>query len=65
MNKDYQETICWLCKHAVPNTEDRGCSWSMFGEPVPGWDATPTEIVGSVYNEHSFCVHACPCFERG
>lgn len=65
MNKDYQETICWLCKHSVPNTEDRGCSWSMFGEPVEGWDATPTEIIGSVYNERSYCVHKCPCFERG
>ena len=43
MNKDYRETLCWTCKHAVPN-EVCGCSWSMFGEPVEGWQATKTII---------------------
>lgn len=65
MKQDYQETICWLCKHSVPDEIDRGCSWSMFFEPVEGWDATETEVIGSVYKENSYCVHKCPKFERG
>ena len=31
--------LCWSCQHSVPNGINRGCSWSNFLKPVPGWDA--------------------------
>lgn len=66
MNKDYQETICWLCNHSIPDTNDRGCPWSILGEPVEGWDATPTYIYQNGESlARSYCVHKCPRFERG
>lgn len=65
MNKDYRETLCWNCKHAVPN-EVYGCSWSMFGEPVEGWQATKTTIKEKGEKAiESYCVCKCPRFKRG
>lgn len=65
MNKNYKETLCWLCKHAVPN-EINGCSWSICGEPVDGWKATKTFIKEKGEKTiESYCVHKCPMFKRG
>ena len=61
-------TICWDCRNAVPG-EDRGCSWSKKGKPVPGWDAQRRDVMsydrhGSTYVE-SYVVRACPEFING
>lgn len=58
---------CWDCGNACG-----GCSWSARGEPVPGWDATPTSRVLKVGGkgknrtrvETSFVIHTCPKFRR-
>lgn len=49
-------TLCFGCQNAVGK-----CSWSARFEPVPGWDAKPTEIktVGG-QTCSSFLVRACP-----
>ena len=48
-----QDTICWCCFNAC----DNGCVWSERQEPVPGWDADPTYVIGA---GESYCVKACP-----
>ena len=69
-----REAICWHCKHAVPTKNDsgvyiRGCSWSICGEPVPGWISKDTPRIKYRgrkrirYMAHK--VQACPLFERG
>lgn len=67
------DTLCWNCKHAVPNFEKlQGCSWSAFFVPVKGWNAKPTIIKNGFYLDHqelpdtkSYCVYECPNFEEG
>lgn len=59
------EAICWHCKHAVPGN-GKGCSWSKYGKPVPGWvtiDGEYKKISGKKYIGHK--VQACPLFEKG
>lgn len=48
--------LCWDCKKACA-----GCMWSLAGEPIPGWTATPTRDGNGV---ESYCVTACPEFVR-
>lgn len=55
--EDFEENICWECIHSVPNLCDRGCPWSMFFEPVDGWDATPTADGG-------YLIKGCPMFRE-
>lgn len=47
-------TLCWYCKHAVPDLESCGCEWSILGEPMPGWEAQE--------EGESYMVTACPKF---
>jgi len=57
------ETLCWDCKNACC-----GCSWSIKFEPVAGWIATATEILGGRDNDEvisSYHVIKCPMFEEG
>lgn len=62
-------TICWECANAVPDRNiGRGCSWSLYGEPVEGWTAERTKIKnrGKVAEEsNSYQVIACPEFVEG
>lgn len=57
---------CWDCANACG-----GCEWSARLEPVPGWDATPTQWVlkysrkGGTRVEASFEIRSCPKFRRG
>lgn len=56
---------CWDCVNACG-----GCEWADRLEPVPGWDATPTQRVlkcgrkGGTQIEASFVIHSCPKFRR-
>ena len=72
--KIHNQTRCWTCRHAVPNTRDvsdigkpgiKGCPWSIAFEPVPGWEATPTVKYCSHTPYASFDVQKCPMRERG
>ena len=58
-------TLCWKCKHSVPNGIDAGCDWSLDKKPVEGWDAQPTrmKIAEGTYTK-SFNVIKCPKFEK-
>lgn len=57
---NHPENLCWNCKHAVPNCDDRGCSWSISAEPVAGWDAEPSGHI-----EDGYYIKHCPLFEEG
>lgn len=61
-----KETLCWHCYHIVPNRSGtKGCEWSMYDKPVPGWDATETTLTVGMGNvEKSYCVHSCPKFRK-
>lgn len=55
----YQQ-LCWDCASACG-----GCEWSDHLEPVPGWDATPTERVlsdgtGGLRVITSYEIRDCP-----
>lgn len=77
MEDQYKNTtLCWLCRHAVPKTVEnkktgevkyvRGCEWSIYQQPVPGWDAERSEmIIRKGKKVHSYFVNSCPKFERG
>lgn len=61
-----KHSLCWDCANA---TKGWKCPWaSSKHEPVPGWEADSTivnmRIKGVVYPTESFCVNACPLFER-
>ena len=54
---------CWTCKKCYGD-----CNWSKKDpEPVPGWDATPTEKKKCAGKKdeimHSFAIHRCPEYE--
>ena len=51
-------TLCWSCQRAV-----KECPWSANFEPVDGWDAVPTKIMGPVGPIPSFHVKSCPLYE--
>ena len=64
-----KETICPDCKNCVPNPDTgAGCSWSMRFEPVEGWEAEPTIILGMELPSGgfeeipSYRVDSCPLF---
>lgn len=64
---EYQsKQLCWDCANACG-----GCEWSDRLEPVPGWDATPTQRVlkyrrkGGTRVEASYIIRFCPKFRRG
>lgn len=57
------ETLCWSCKHAVPNPgKGHGCEWSTEFRPVPGWKAE-NKIVARVGD--SYYVTGCPKYREG
>lgn len=69
-------SLCWYCRHAVPKKiidrhtyEEhyvRGCAWSIYKQPVEGWDAEKSEITGGNGNRITcYYVKYCPMFERG
>lgn len=61
MFKKQPLTKCWTCQNAVPN-EDRGCSWSRYGEPVEGWTAEANELISNGEHKDTFLVLDCPCY---
>ena len=72
--KRHNQTRCWTCRHAVPNTRDasdigkpgaKGCPWSISFEPVPGWTAKQTVKYCGYTPYRSFDVQKCPMWERG
>lgn len=72
MDKD--QTICWRCRHAVPKINSRtgevryvrGCPWSIYRQPVIGWDAEERMLPGhNGRRMRSFLVKSCPMFEEG
>lgn len=60
------ETLCWCCKHAVP-IDGNGCEWSMYKQPVDGWEVSQMKIFrkndGTM--AYTYRVDKCPKFERG
>lgn len=64
------ETLCWCCANALPGVDretghERGCEWSLYKQPVPGWDATREDIPMNDKMLRSYRVFDCPKFERG
>lgn len=61
-HKSKTSTLCWKCKRALDNS----CEWCRDYQPVPGWEATPTLVNGTMKNRRkpvsSYCVHSCPKF---
>ena len=56
-------SICWKCENAVPKKDDlgrykKGCSWSVAGVPIEGWQAE--------YNRSTrgYRVECCPKFKE-
>lgn len=64
----YKSTLCWECKHAVPE-RPYGCSWSVSFVPVPGWDAEEDTITvveqGEEREVRSYMVNSCPRYIPG
>ena len=54
-SKGKAETLCWSCQRAV-----KECPWSANFEPVDGWDAVETKIMGPYEVIPSYFVKACP-----
>lgn len=52
------ETLCWSCQRAV-----KECPWSANFEPVEGWDATETKIMGPYGVIPSYFVRKCPLYD--
>lgn len=70
---DCSMTLCWKCVHSVPSADGtHGCPWSVEGEPVEGWTATPTTITVQRYRDgtnhpsqvRSYHVQRCPRFVK-
>lgn len=61
-----RDTLCWCCKHAVPG-ENKGCEWSMYRVPVPGWNVDQSGLhrLSNGKLVHTYRVVSCPKFERG
>lgn len=64
-------TLCWHCQNSVPSADgSKGCEWSLYLQPVPGWDAIPRTIRNRVKKGESsitksFHVISCPRFKEG
>ena len=59
-----KKSLCWTCQRATGF-----CSWSRNFEPVPGWEAEPTEITNTDGKDRveiisSFKVSACPLYQK-
>lgn len=52
-------TKCWTCQNATG-----GCTWSMFGEPVKGWIATPEHISANGEFADTYHIHNCPEYRK-
>jgi hypothetical protein len=57
-----KESLCWSCERATGF-----CSWSRNFEPVPGWEAEPTEVKNTYKKGYfemvaSYDVKACPLY---
>ena len=57
-----QPTLCFECQNSVPN-KTRGCEWSRYGKPVPGWTAIPTLLHRHNSCPNSFHVVKCPQYD--
>lgn len=53
-----KHTLCWTCRNAVPG-KDRGCEWSRYFQPVPGWTAVK-QAYKSKPSDSTYHVQACP-----
>ena len=58
-----KQSLCWSCKHAVPNPEKGNIDF----RPVRGWEATKKEYRVPKCSELmiSYRVQACPKFVEG
>ena len=64
------ETLCWCCANAVPKVnklgELDGCEWSLYRQPVPGWDAEKMRLSEQEISDIiTYLVNDCPKFKRG
>lgn len=67
------QTLCWSCANAVPSADgERGCPWSLKGEPVEGWSAIRRDIrlqstgkKDKARSVESYLVVACPRYRLG
>jgi len=57
--KAHAHTLCWDCRRAAGPAM---CSWALWGEPVPGWTATPTVLRATESETESYLVTDCPMF---
>ena len=57
-SKGKPETLCWSCQRAV-----KECPWSANFEPVDGWDADETKIMGPYGVIPSYFVRKCPLYD--
>lgn len=55
------QQLCWNCKRAC-NTADHKCPWADRGEPIEGWNATPTRWKDRDIEMRSFDITECPLF---
>lgn len=61
--RNKRPTLCWRCANAVPNPpKGRGCEWSMFFRPVPGWSIAMHSLpnIGKAPS-----VYQCPKYREG
>lgn len=68
MSHKSRVTLCWSCKHAVPNVHKKqGCEWSIRLQPVPGWTAKATKINNAPKGRYitSYRIFECPKFIKG
>lgn len=57
-SKGKPETLCWSCQRAV-----KECPWSANFEPVDGWEADETKVMGAYGVIPSYFVRRCPLYE--
>lgn len=70
IRRDKSLTLCWYCANAVPSRDgERGCPWSVQGNPVPGWKADRKIIKcknkKTVKMTETFFVRKCPMYSEG
>lgn len=68
-------SLCWSCKNAVPTavqdprTGERkytqGCAWSIYRQPVKGWDAEKSEMKVNDRICPTYYVNDCPEYVKG
>lgn len=71
IRRDKKLTLCWYCANAVPSRDgERGCPWSVEGNPVEGWSATGKTIKCKRSGckdkmMQTFFVRKCPLYVEG